>query len=595
VSFALEATRIPLRRYGRLLARYLRPHRAAMVGLGAILLGGVLFRLAAPLVAAEFVTRAVRGDTTLRSLIWLALAVCAVGLLDQACVVAGTHLGAHLSWGATNRLREDMVGHALRLDLDFHSEHGSGEMIERVDGDARELNNFFSAFAVRLLVNLLLIVGVLVVMTWIDWRIGLSYLAFSAVAIAVFTRVRGVASPAWRRARDANTELYGDAQEWFDGLPDIRANGAEGYVGRRFAVGLRRLFHRSRAATALSLGVSHVSQMILLLGATAVLALAAILYRSGGLEIGIVVALLMYTRIINRPLEDIVDEMADLQRSTASIARIEDLLATTPTVASGPGVTPASGPLAVTFEDVTFAYPGAGGPALTDVSFALEPGEVLGVVGRTGSGKTTLGRLLLRLYDPTRGRITLNGQDLREATLDQIRHQVGVVGQDVHLFHASLRDNLTLFASGVADEQLVGVLRDVGLAGWYARLDDGLDSALPDAGLSAGEAQLLGVARILLTDPGVVILDEPTSRLDPDSEARLRRALDRLLRGRTGVIIAHRLTTLERADTVLVVDGGRVVEHGPRPALAADPGSAYHRALSLARDGSGVAPVGGAR
>jgi ABC-type multidrug transport system fused ATPase/permease subunit len=194
-------------------------------------------------------------------------------------------------------------------------------------------------------------------------------------------------------------------------------------------------------------------------------------------------------------------------------------------------------------------------------------------------------RLLQRFYDPTRGRITLDGHDLRDATLEQVRHHVGVVSQDVHLFHATVRDNLTVYAGGVPDDTLVCLLREVGLGAWYARLDTGLDTVLPPGGggVSAGEAQLLAAVRVFVADPGLVILDEPTSRLDPATEALVQKAFDRLLRDRTGIMIAHRLGTLRRVDTLMVLSGGRIVEYGPRLELEADPRSAYHRTLALAR------------
>jgi ATP-binding cassette subfamily B protein len=199
------------------------------------------------------------------------------------------------------------------------------------------------------------------------------------------------------------------------------------------------------------------------------------------------------------------------------------------------------------------------------VSFAVEPGTVLGVVGRTGSGKSTIARLLLRLYDVTDGAVSLGDHDVRSLRLATLRESVGVVTQDVQLFEASLRDNLTLFADEADDAQLLSVLDELDLGAWYARLPDGLDTVIANVGsggvgvgLSAGEAQLLAFARVFLRDPGLVILDEASSRLDPATERRIERAVDRLLQGRTGILIAHRLVTLERADAVLSLEHGRV-------------------------------------
>jgi len=221
-------------------------------------------------------------------------------------------------------------------------------------------------------------------------------------------------------------------------------------------------------------------------------------------------------------------------------------------------------------EHVTFGYVGAQ-PVLRDVSFTLGPGETIGILGRTGSGKTTITRLLCRLYDPQQGAVRLGGVDLREAQLESIRSHVGVVTQDIQLFHASVRDNLTLFDSRITDAAIKRVLDELELGHWYRALPLGLETVLDHGGgLSAGEAQLLAFARVFLVDPGLVILDEASSRLDPATERRLDHAVARVMQGRTGIIIAHRLSTVQRVDTIMVLEQGQVAEYGARAALAAD-------------------------
>ncbi|MDQ2830164.1 MAG: ABC transporter ATP-binding protein/permease [Chloroflexota bacterium] len=228
--------------------------------------------------------------------------------------------------------------------------------------------------------------------------------------------------------------------------------------------------------------------------------------------------------------------------------------------------------------------------SLNDVSFRLEPGQVMGLLGRTGSGKTTLARLLFRLYDPTTGSIHLDGADLRDVALADLRAHVGMVTQDVQLFGASVRDNLTFFNPRIPDRRIEAALEDLGLWEWYRALPAGLDTILaPDGGgLSAGQAQLLAFARVFLRDPGLVILDEASSRLDPGTERLLERAVDRLLHGRTAIVIAHRLRTVRRADTIMVLEHGRVAEYGPRERLAQDPDSQFARLLHVSGAGREV-------
>jgi ATP-binding cassette subfamily B protein len=258
---------------------------------------------------------------------------------------------------------------------------------------------------------------------------------------------------------------------------------------------------------------------------------------------------------------------------------VRALLATESRVVDGPGATLPGGALSVELDRVSFAYDAE--LVLRDVSFRLGPGEVLGLLGRTGSGKTTISRLLFRLHDPTAGAVRLGGADIRAARLDALRDRIGLVTQDVQLFQGTLRDNVALFDRTVPDARLIEVFAELELDGWLRALPAGLDTPLGAGGrgLSAGEAQLVALARVFLKDPGLVVLDEASSRLDPATERLLERAVTRLLDGRTGVVIAHRLATVERADRVLILEDGRVAELGRPADLAADPESRFARLL----------------
>jgi ATP-binding cassette subfamily B protein len=290
-----------------------------------------------------------------------------------------------------------------------------------------------------------------------------------------------------------------------------------------------------------------------------------------------------------QPIVLIGTQLQQFQTASASLSRISGLMAMRAQLKDGPGLDwTASRRFApkVAFEHVSFAYR-ADAPVLQDVSLTLAPGEVLGLLGRTGSGKTTLSRLLFRLYDPTEGRIALDGLDIRDATLPELRGRIGLVTQEVQLFDASVRDNATLFDADVSDTRIVEVLTDLGLGDWLARQPNGLDTVLvAGGGLSAGEAQLLAFARVFLKDPGLIVLDEASSRLDPVSDRLIERALDKLLGGRAGggkrtaIIIAHKLSTVARADRICILERGRVLEAAEREALIADPNSAFSKLLA---------------
>jgi ABC-type multidrug transport system fused ATPase/permease subunit len=241
------------------------------------------------------------------------------------------------------------------------------------------------------------------------------------------------------------------------------------------------------------------------------------------------------------------------------------------------------GPLGVVFDNVTFGYV-TEEPVLQGISWTLPKGRVLGLLGRTGSGKTTMTRLLYRLYDPTSGAICLGASaaiNIRQTPLDELRGRIGLVTQEVQLFRATVRDNLTFFNPTIPDTRILAVIDDLGLHEWFGRLPNGLDTELQTEGssLSAGEAQLLAFTRVFLQDPGLVILDEASSRLDPATERLIERAVDRLLQNRTGIIIAHRLATVQRADDILILDRGCIQEYGPRTRLVEDPNSRFAQLL----------------
>jgi ABC-type multidrug transport system fused ATPase/permease subunit len=431
-----------------------------------------------------------------------------------------------------------------------------------------------------------LVAGVVVVTILIDWRIGIVVTLTTVASVTVMLALRSRAVVANEREREAAAQLYGDLEERLGGLEDLRANGGGAHALHRLETLSARLWRTTRQAWGRAHGAYALSAATFALGSTATLAAGAWLHRRGTMSLGVVLALFRYAQMVRVPLERAAEQLPELQRALAGTSRAAALLAEQPTVrwpAPADAVPLPAGALAVDLDGVELAYGDRRAPrALHSVELHLAPGATLGVVGRSGSGKTTLGRLLVRFWDPTSGTVRLGGVDLRAVTAADLRRRVAVVTQDVELLRASVRDNLTVLGAADADDdRLRAVLDDVGLGPWLQRLPLGIDTVLDDAvGLSAGEAQLLALARAFLSDPGLVVLDEASSRLDPDTEAAVARATDRLVTGRTAVVIAHRLATLDRVDEIAVIDAGEVVEHGRRAALAADPSSRFAALLA---------------
>ena len=397
--------------------------------------------------------------------------------------------------------------------------------------------------------------------------------------------MRDVAVPHFREAQQADAELFGFLEERLSGTEDVRSSGSTSYVMRPFFEHARRVLRTQLRATLIGVSTFSLSAVLFSLGSIIALGAGAMLYQQGAVTIGTVFLIFRYTQLLTSPIEVIGRQVQDLQQAGASILRVADLLKTqTQLVDTGTRQLPTEAP-EVAFEQVSFHYPAPEGQEadwiLRDVSFTLRLGTKLGLLGRTGSGKTTLTRLLLRLYDPTHGTVSLGGMPLPTLRTEDIRRGVGMVTQEIQLFHATVRENLALFDPEVDDARMLKVLHEVGLGPWYQSLPEGLDSLLAPGGsdLSAGQAQLLAFVRVFLKDPRLVILDEASSRLDPATERQLGYTIDRLLEGRTAIIIAHRLSTVRRVDEIMILDDGRCLEYGSREMLAADPSSRFAKLL----------------
>jgi ATP-binding cassette, subfamily B, bacterial len=570
----------------RLVLRRLWPGRRAAVALGAAILATTVLPLLAPQLTRRFVDGAI-GDESTRSLTLIAVAYLGLAIAGQLARMLTAWLASRLAWDGTNRLREDLAAHALSLDMAYHGQRTPGEMIERVDGDVVALAEFVVALLLDVLASLLLLFGVLVVVLVVDPLIGGALVVYCALVGYGMVRAQRMAVPAATRVREAFAALFGNLEERFAGAEDIRANGAGRHVVNRFHQISADVYRADRRANRIGGGLFAGTTVAFAAGTALVLGLAAWTQQAGALTVGTAVLLFQYTQMVRAPFERLIDQLQQYQKALAGIARIGELLAERPSLQepARPRPLPATGALGLELDRVGFAYPDDDERVLSDVDLRLAPGRSIGLVGRTGSGKTTIARMALRLYDPTEGTVRLGGVDLREAALADIRRRVAVVTQDVQLFAASVRDNLTLFRPALAgDDRLRAVLAEVGMGGWLATLPEGLDTELGPhgGGVSAGEAQLLALARAFLADPGLVVLDEASSRLDPATELRIESAIARLLAGRTAVLIAHRLSSLSRVDQIAVVEDGLVVEYGSREALAADPDSRFARLLSAA-------------
>lgn len=563
-----------------LLITYLGPQWRRVVVLALLLVTTIGLRLAGPQILRAFIDAATAG-AALETLVRIALLFGVTACVIQVTALAEVYVAENVGLTATNRLKADLTRHVLRLDPPFYATHTPGELIERTDGDVATLGNFFSRLVVQLLGNALLLSGILALLAQVDVRVGAVAAACAGLGAALMAWLRRLAVPRFEALRQANADLYSLIEERLAGTEDVRANGGESYVLNRLLERSRHLLWTDVRARLVGSATFNAAVLFLEVATAATLAVGAWLFTQGALTIGTVFLIFAYTQSLHQPLNAIMRQIQDLQQATASIGRVRTLLSERSVITDGPGTSLPAGPLSVELEQVTFRYHGDYAPALEDIALRLEPGQVLGLLGRTGSGKTTLARLLFRLYDPQHGTVQLGGVDVRRPKVEALRARVGVVTQDVQLFHASVRDNVTFFDRSVPQAQIEEALETLGLGPWLRTLPDGIESKLAPGGggLSAGEAQLLAFARLFLKDPGLVVLDEASSRLDPATERVLEHAVDRLLRGRTAVVIAHRLATVQRADRIAILEGGKLIEQGDRASLAADADSHFSRLL----------------
>ncbi len=566
--------------FTRMAQRHLRTSWPGLLLLGTLLIGGMAFTIAGPQILGRFIDTV--GASAVTWPTWIpAVLFVAVGVGARLCSTLAVLVGENQAWRATNRFRDELLRHALKLELSFFNHHGPGELVQRIDDDTAAVGNLMSRMLLQVLGNVILLVAVAAVLLLADARLAAMAVAYMLVTLLVLAIIRPAVVRAWGRERKVAAQLSALQQEILRAQEDIRASAAVHHVRGRLESTIQRAGRAFRSAFVAGASNTAATQLLHMLGYAAVLVLALHLHGRGAITVGTVYMALHYTVMLSGPLEAVRVQVADLGSASASVSRMNWLLGQQAPAAAGcRQLLP--GPLEVAFNSVSYRYPDDRRPALSDVSFMVPAGTTLGILGRTGGGKTTLTRLLLGLAHPTAGTVSIGGLALETVEPRHLRSRVRLVTQGVRLFSATVRQNLTLFGDDVADHVLTDALAAVGLDQWLLSLPQGLDTHLTGGtGMSAGHAQLLALARAFISAPSVIILDEASARLDPSTAAAVTGATDLLLSGRTGIVIAHRLETLRRCDQVMIIRHGVVQELGPEPELAADPGSVYGALLRL--------------
>lgn len=561
------------------LLRYLYPVRGRLLLLLIMLLVSTACQLINPQLVQQFIdTAAAQG--AISTLLTLAGIYLLIAVFTQFITVAISYVGNDISWRATNTLRGDLLRHCLGLDMHFHNRKTPGEMIERIDGDVTGMSNFFAMFIAQVIGSFILLIGILGYMFTVNWPIAAVMTVFTFLSIGSMVFIRNMGVNSSKDERSASAALFGLIEERIAGIEDVQANGAVPYVMNRFHGAMRKVFLSGRKAWMLRVIPWNSTVVLFSIAVTVVLLLGVHYYLIGQISIGTLFLIFQYTQMLNTPIEQLGDQIQEFQKAKSGMLRAREILSLRSEIEDGTKTQLPDGALGLEFKQVTFGY-NEDRVVLHDISFDVQPGQRLGIIGRTGSGKSSISRLLLRLYNINSGTIRIGGEDIRSLKLETLYRRVGMVTQDVQLFDGTLRDNLTLFDPIVSDESILETTARLGLRQWIDGLSNGLDTHLSSGGtsLSAGEAQLFALTRVFLTNPSIIVLDEPSSRLDAATEAMLQVAVDQLMEQCTGIVIAHRLATLEQVDTIMVLQHGRIVEFGSREELANTPSSHYARLL----------------
>ena len=563
-----------------LLKKYLKPYIGQVLILAFFLVLYNAIQILNPQVIRYYIDAVFEPTLNVRTLVYAALLYIGMNLILRAIMILNGYLSNNLAWLTTNDLRIDTTRHCINLDMTFHNKHKTGEMIERIEGDASTLSEFFSTFVVYFLGSVLLLTGVLIAVFVEGWIFGLIFLGFTILALIGLYFVRKVSSPLWKKVRESTTALYGTIEESISGLEDIKGNGADEFIMKNYHEIAQTNYKNKSKAMIVSRTYYAINVLMNAVLNIGILVASYYLKDTFGIDGGSLYLLLSYGANILFPLRLILWQLEQLQNSLANIERIQELLSIETKIKD-------EGTEQFPEESVNLAFYGLDFGYLEDelvlknINFNLKPGKKLGLVGHTGSGKTTLARLVFRLHDPVRGEIKFNEIDSRYFPLKKLRRNIAYVTQEVELFKASIKDNITFFDKTISDETILDVFKELGLMEWYSKLPNGLETLIfsEELGLSAGEEQLLALTRAFLKNPKLVILDEASSRLDPATERQVDHALERLLLNRSAIIIAHRLSTLDKVDDILLLKKGEMIEYGVRSELVKDPNSQFSQLL----------------
>jgi ATP-binding cassette subfamily B protein len=561
-----EAKKV-LRRAGRMALPFKKTILAALVFTSLTTLGLVL----GPVILRWGIDDGITpGDTTvLRNavIVFIAVTLMAYVSARQQFILIN-----RAGEGFLRLLRVRVFDHIQRQSLAFFDRNKSGVLVARMTADIEAMGELVQFGLLQFVSAILLVIFALVLALLLSWQLTLAGMLVLPVIVIASRKFQRDSNAAYLDVREQIGQTLSTLQEGVSGVRVIQAYAREPEQRRRFKVANRSLFDSHLHSVKVSTWYFGLVEASGVFATAIIVGVGGWLFNRGDVTIGTIIAVVLLFAQLFEPVQQLSQLYNGLQSSAAALNKLFGILDTEPDILDGAEELPRHGELVV--DDVGFRYPETETPVLSDVSITVADGERLALVGPTGAGKSTLAKLMARLYDPTAGQITFAGVDLRDATLASLRQRVVVVPQEGFLFGGTVADNVRVARSDATDDEVLAAFEAIGALERFEEFPDGIHTEVRERGsrLSAGERQLVSLARAALVDPAVLVLDEATSNLDPGTEFIVERALDSLMRGRTTIVVAHRLSTIQRADRIGVIDGGRLVELGNHAELVAEGG-----------------------
>jgi ATP-binding cassette, subfamily B, bacterial len=555
------------RTFVRLLT-FLRPYRASLVVSSLLAIGSQVAGILVPVLTGVVIDE-LSGDPDTTILAFEIAAVVGLGLLRGALMLGRRLISGRQALAVEYDLRDELYGHFLRLSFGFYDRSQTGQLMSRATIDLQSVRFFLGYGLIFFAQHVVTIVIVSAVLFVYSWQLALVALAITPIVVLVAYRYSQVSHPVLRDVQQQLAEVATVAEESIAGVHVVKSFSQEGRRTARFSEAADAVFDRTLAANRQRAFYVPLLTFLPLVAQAAVLLIAGRMVVSGSLSIGDFFAFNLLLAMLVMPLRMLGMWVGQAQRATAAGERIFEILDEPEEIADAPGARPLPpGPGALVFEDVDFGYE-PGRPVLEGVDLEIAPGRTVALIGRTGSGKTTLAALVPRFYDATAGRVLVDGVDVRDLERRSLRREIGVISQDPFLFSASIRDNIAFGMPDAPQDAVQAAARAAQAHEFILELPQGYDTVVGERGitLSGGQRQRIAIARALLIDPRILVLDDATASVDATTEARIRAGLQEVMRDRTTIIIAHRLSTIALADEIVVLDHGRVAARGTQSDL----------------------------